>query len=110
MGITAAQMAQVSLVSQIGGMASSGIGAFYGARASKRPLPGRPASSMLMRRSPGRRPRWLKPQPTTRWTKVKRVGAVTMKYGQVKAPSGRDWRRTGGSRRWFAAELQPRRT
>ena len=37
MGITAAQMAQVSLVSQIGGMASSGIGAFYGPRASKRP-------------------------------------------------------------------------
>ena len=83
-------MAQVSLVSQIGGMASSGIGAFYGAKASKRPLPGRPGILDANASLAGTQARWLETAAYYARTKgQKRVGAVTMKYGQVKGSGAR---------------------
>ena len=85
MGITAAQMAQVSLVSQIGGMASSGIGAFYGAKSQQAALAGQAgildANASLARTQ-------AKMAEAAAYYALdqgqKRVGAVTMKYGQVK--------------------------
>lgn len=85
MGFTAAQMAQVSLVSQIGGMASSGIGAFYGAKSQQAALAGQAgildANASLAKTQ-------AKMAEAAAYYALdqgqKRVGAVTMKYGQVK--------------------------